>query len=389
MSNYRRRIKPIYCWELERWFNNQSEASKFLIEEKGLSHSCLGELNKWMNHVDRIVGGYHWCDSLHEFEGKELYVKERRGVSKKIICWETKKEYENVKSAAKETRIDRSALGQAVNNPYKTAAGFHWCTDLSIFEGIDFKTLKLSYDKIYCYETKKEFISDSEFSAIKKIIKYFDEIHNHKISDTNFPKVVNNPKRSVLNFHFCTDLNIFEGLSLTGDNKNYGEDRISNEKKSRTDNVVGMDFTVREIVPEDVDYESLYKFPIKIFHEIIDYILKKEIIEQLNDKDSIYYFKARRDYEGEITDRAYIIFHSICPKTKNILEIYLKDRALPDLDLSLEWDDETMSFSKLTFQTGFGLADYQNIIEDEDTFEELENVSSIEELYTKIEDENY
>lgn len=310
MSNYRRRIKPIYCWELERWFDNQSEASKFLIEEKGLSHSCLGELNKWMNHTDRIVGGYHWCDSIDIFLGKKLFIKERRGVSKKIYCWETKEEYESSKVASEKTGIQKQNIKYILDNPFVTAGGFHWCTDLEKFKDA-------------------HITSDS-----KNSIKDIDKVNDQKIKSDN-------------------------------------QD------------------TVRENIPDGVDYNSLYKFPIKIFHNIIDYILKKEKIEQLGNEKLFYYFKARRDYNEELKDRAYVIMHSICPRTKDILEEFLKMRTLPDLEINIEWDDETMSFSKLTFHTGFGLSDYLNVVEDEDTFEELENVNSINELYTKIEDETY
>lgn len=362
MSNYRKESIRVFCWELKKWFESQKEAGDFLIREKGYSSSATGEINKVLNKLDRTVAGYHWCSDKSQFKDKKLIYKKERGVEKTIYCYETKEEFKSSKKASEVTSIQKQNIKDALDNPLITAGGYHWCTDLSIFDGIDFNNIDSIYTEIYCYETQEKFVTDNTSTALEKIMqRYKDEYPMSQIY--NLKKVINKSGRTYFNYHWCTDLDSFKILESN-------EDRSSiYRKKVRVDNFIDKEFITREIVPEGVDYLSQYKFPVIVSNEVHDYLLKKEFIDKLNNPDCSYYYKLRVEYDLDscpngCTNREisfdcrqhnmtppeikYKIFHSICPLTKNILDDILSSGGIPELDLELEWDDLTNSYSTIT-----------------------------------------
>jgi hypothetical protein len=78
---------------------------------------------------------------------------------KPIFCYETKILYPSVYNAFKTLKIQKAQILQAIDNPNKTAGGYHWCRDLSTFDNVELKFLE---KPIYCWELKKWYNSISE-----------------------------------------------------------------------------------------------------------------------------------------------------------------------------------------------------------------------------------
>lgn len=118
-------------------------------------------------------------------------------------CYETKKEFETLREIAR--YLDKSsftAIRECLDKSNKTAYGFHWCTDLAKFDGIELQEGKGVY--IYCYETKQRYKS---YRNAAKSIKLGNRAY--------IIEVTNDPNRTAGGFHWCTSLDIFDGVKLT------------------------------------------------------------------------------------------------------------------------------------------------------------------------------
>lgn len=105
--------KPVFCIELQKWFNSISEASKF-FGKKSETIEALDEKNK-------TFAGYHWSSK------EEPYVKEKyTHLGKKWVkCVETNKSYLGLESLSKSLGVNHSSLRDAIK--YGTRCkGLHW-----------------------------------------------------------------------------------------------------------------------------------------------------------------------------------------------------------------------------------------------------------------------
>ncbi len=183
------RVTPVYCYETGKGFNSLQEATDFL----GLSDSS--SIQKAFDQPNKTAGGYHWCSDLSIFEGASISYHDNR---KKIVyCYETKQKFDSILSAGK---FIGSRVHEILNLPDRTAGGYHWCTDLSVFDGVE-----LSYGKgkpIYCYETKQKFYS---IASAAKFSGVFEGVISH---------VLDNPNRTAGGYHWCTSLSVFDEIEL-------------------------------------------------------------------------------------------------------------------------------------------------------------------------------
>ena len=190
MSN----VKEVWCYETKQKFKNLTEAKKF-IGLKGIN-----SIKQVLNISNRTAAGYHWCNDLSIFDNVEL--TSYTGSNKIIYCYETKEKFNSMKEAATKYKIKNpSSFNQCLNNYKRTAYGYHWCTDLSIFEGIE--VIKHNRKPVYCYETKQKFKSQSEAAKFIRL-KCSDSISN----------CMNNPNKVAGGYHWCSDLSIFDNIEL-------------------------------------------------------------------------------------------------------------------------------------------------------------------------------
>ncbi len=115
---------PIFCYELKLWFKSREAAAEFC----GLKSTT--RLIQAINKPDKMSGGYHWCETENYFDNIIL----TGGSKTTVSCYETKKSYESKKEA--ELDIDCTILAHVIDNPYLTAGGYHWCTDLNNYTPI-------------------------------------------------------------------------------------------------------------------------------------------------------------------------------------------------------------------------------------------------------------
>ncbi len=184
----------VFCYETREKFESMADAAKWC------GSLSISYISKVLNNPNKTSGGYHWCSNLSIFDGVEL-----SGGSKEVYCYETEQRFESVKSAANFLNLDSSYLSKVIDIPNKTCGGYHWCTDLSIFDGVELKTGPESVrQSVFCYETEERFKSVSEAATFYNLS-----------SPSSIFEVIDKPNRTSANYHWCTDPSIFEGVEIT------------------------------------------------------------------------------------------------------------------------------------------------------------------------------
>lgn len=117
-------------------------------------------------------------------------------VEKKIICFETKEVFSSVLEAVEAKSADESSLYRALDKPNKTSGGFHWCTDLSNFDGVGLGT-KSGPKRVYCVENQIWFESLSKASKDLCIAK------------VSILRCLDQPNKTAGDYHWCTDPSTF------------------------------------------------------------------------------------------------------------------------------------------------------------------------------------
>ncbi len=186
--------RVIYCHETkERFSSIRKAAEKYNVNPAGLQLI--------IDNPDRTVKGYHWCSDLSVFDGADLREGQK---GKSVYCYEKREMFESIAKAASDYGTRASDIHRALNNLNRTAAGFHWCTDLSIFDGkVVTSGSEGSFSTIYCHETKEKFPSFREASR-----------RSGQKGLSSFILCLNNPNKTAAGFHWCTDLSIFDGKEL-------------------------------------------------------------------------------------------------------------------------------------------------------------------------------
>lgn len=191
------KAKPIYCYETKIWYNSSSEAARLI--------KCdLSDLSRILNKSDKTIKGYHWCTDPLIFDGIEL----TSGRGKCVYCYETKKKYISIIEAAKQNNLTGVTIGVVIDNPNRTGGGFHWCTSLDIFDGIELTggigNNQPNKKEVYCYETKEK------FSSLSEAAKFY------KVSNSDICTILDLPNKTAGGYHWCTNLNVFDGIKLIG-----------------------------------------------------------------------------------------------------------------------------------------------------------------------------
>ena len=152
--------KIVYCYETKERFESQKEASIYYNLKDSVS------IGKIINNPNATASGYHWCDNLSVFDGKELSGGVNSTNKKEIYCYETKQKFNSITEAANFYKLKQSTpINICLNNPIKTSCGYHWCSDLSIFDNVK---LKYKYDdNISSYELEiVKFLKENNISNI-------------------------------------------------------------------------------------------------------------------------------------------------------------------------------------------------------------------------------
>ena len=148
----------IFCYETKEKFISIIKA------EKCISISIPTRI---INKPNRTAGGFQWCTDLNIFEGVDLIGGLGSNISnkKEIYCYETKEKFESITKASKYINLKNPiSICSVINNNTKVAGGYHWCTDLSIFDGVE---LFYSNNKISSYEYEiVEFLKENNISNI-------------------------------------------------------------------------------------------------------------------------------------------------------------------------------------------------------------------------------
>lgn len=191
----------VYCYETKERFNSIKEAS--------LSKHVT-DIFAVLNKPNRTTGDLHWCTDLSIFDGVDL---SKRNI-KQVFCYETKERFKCIGDA--NIRAG-SNINESINKPNRTTGGYHWCTDLAEFDrvGVSVKSCKIL---TYCYETKEQFNSIKEAG-----VKY-------NTGSSSIGNVSNNPNRTAGGYHWCTDLSIFDNQTLI-----YPDAGISGKEKELVD----------------------------------------------------------------------------------------------------------------------------------------------------------
>ena len=89
-------------------------------------------------------------------------------MKRKVYCYETLESFNSIKEAAHSYGYKYSNyISKVLNKSHRvTPDGYHWCTDLSIFDGSKLTSGRgqnlTRLVSIYCYETKQKFDSIKE-----------------------------------------------------------------------------------------------------------------------------------------------------------------------------------------------------------------------------------
>ena len=161
--------KKVFCYETKEQFKNCREAGlKYTVNRETIRHV--------LDKPNRTAVNLHWCTNLSIFEGKEL-TGGYNNISTKIFCYETKKEYKSIREAAREIGVPNTSLLEAIDKPSKSVKNLHWCTNLSIFDNIELSEYNGSpvycYETKQRFKSQKEaadFLGLSNPSPLNKAV---------------------------------------------------------------------------------------------------------------------------------------------------------------------------------------------------------------------------
>jgi len=181
-------MPAVLNWEKQIWYPSIRKARKSI--EKGDIGNCL-------NNPHKTAGGYHWCDNPDVFKGIELthFVN-----GNEVWVFETKERFPS--KAAAERAVGVHIASPIIDNPTMTAGGYHICTSLDVFEGVNLSCgAEVFNRKLYCNELERWFDSKQEAEAY---------INCHIPS-----LVINSPNRTAGGYHWSDEEGYFDNHVLT------------------------------------------------------------------------------------------------------------------------------------------------------------------------------
>lgn len=207
-AEYINTITSVYCYELQKWYADlQTAADDMQVTKQSIIVA--------LNNPRKVSKNLHWCTNPVIFDNVQLiYLKYN-----KVICYELDESFNNMREAEIKHNLGAFSISSIVDNPNKTAGGYHWCTDRSVFDGI---VLTSDGNKgVYCYELREYFSS------------IFDIELKYGLLWTSINQALNQIDRTAGDLHWCTDLSLFDGKELI-----YPNAGISNKERSITEYVV-------------------------------------------------------------------------------------------------------------------------------------------------------
>lgn len=151
-------INPIYQIEIKtlkilQEYNSISHAEKCT----GISHQQIG---KCVNKKYISAGGYYWCKKEEWFE--DWIPPQRKSTKKAVYCLELNLVFKGLQEASLKTGIIASSINQVCNKKLITAGGFHWFFYDEILDKTYSILEHKSKRKIICIETREQFNSINE-----------------------------------------------------------------------------------------------------------------------------------------------------------------------------------------------------------------------------------
>lgn len=123
-SQYHNNVKiKVYCLEKNKIYNSITEASKDTgIDKSSITRVCNGK--------QKTAGKFHWSFANE----KPMIVPDKR--YRPVCCITTKKFYQSISEAAKDTNSDSSNIKKVCDGKYKTTNKLKWryATDIEILE---------------------------------------------------------------------------------------------------------------------------------------------------------------------------------------------------------------------------------------------------------------
>ncbi len=312
--------KVIYCYETRQSFTGRKEAAK--------SIGCVTINTIILDNPNKTAGGYHWCTSLDVFDGvdfKSLNKNKNKDEEKirvnkvSIWCFELNKLFSSISSASEYMDCSHATIARAINKHDKTAKGYHWCTDLSVFENIEVTPGRGK--PIWCYELGKRFTSAKTAGVEFKI--------NHK----RIYAVINKSNRTAGGYHFCTDLSIFDGVKLTSGKENWTRSIYCYETTTKYESVLD---ACRYLGMTNTAINPAIDNPNKTaggYHWCTS-------LDVFDGVELIYPDRGVSGKEKEVLDFIKSLTGNVEENTKKIIPPFELDIYIPDFSLAIEYNGD-------------------------------------------------
>lgn len=154
----------VFCWELQQWFDSHKKAAK-------ATGAAENNITKCLNKPNKTTGGYHWCGKEDFFKGVPLTGGRGSNIVniEPVFNYTHKKWFKTQTEAAEAYGLANSiSISEIVNNPYRRAAGCHWCDTETYFDGMPLSALSPNNTEGSAPEIEiKEFIRNLGFECDK------------------------------------------------------------------------------------------------------------------------------------------------------------------------------------------------------------------------------
>lgn len=110
------KFRPIYCIEDDKYYYTKREINEKKIQ--GCYKSASGERNTYLGKH------YIYIDEIDKYKNGKIILKDNG--RKKVICLETKKIYNSINEASKDTNCRENCISGCCNNKLKSTNKLHW-----------------------------------------------------------------------------------------------------------------------------------------------------------------------------------------------------------------------------------------------------------------------
>lgn len=110
------KFRPIYCIEDNKYYFTKNAINEYKIQ--GCYKSASGERNTYLGKH------YIYVDEIDKYKNGEIILKSNG--RKKVICLETKKIYNSINEASKDTDCKNNCISECCKNKLKSTNKLHW-----------------------------------------------------------------------------------------------------------------------------------------------------------------------------------------------------------------------------------------------------------------------